>query len=150
MSFNKNVFSETLKSILETGQGFRNENYGASGIYRIKDIIEYEILELNNTDILYTLNKFGYKLKFDLNSVFEVLSDYFSESIFNLYGIWLTGEKSVKQIYCYNPNHLEYYNRYNIKDVKVMPISDLDKDGCLFVIKEFPRNLIVETKLATK
>lgn len=60
------IMSQTLKSMLETRIGFRNEQYGNSGVVRIKDIIEFEIGSLGNTDIPHYLNH-TYQAGIDLN-----------------------------------------------------------------------------------
>lgn len=156
----RNIFSKTLNYILETGEGYRNENYGGAGVYKIKDIIEYEILELNNKDIIYTLNKFNYakifnkgkilnlkqsRVVYTINNIFYIISNYFQTDISDLYGLWLTDEENVKQIYCYNSSSNEFYNKYNIQDIRILTISDLGNEGCLFITTKHPKELIIES-----
>lgn len=124
--------------MLETGFGFRNENFKGSNVYNIKDIIEFDILNLNNADILYILERMGYNLGVNTHNlpdtiedlgqnkkltlfknIFEVIEGYFDDKISNLYGIWLTSERCVKKIYCDVSNNQEAYNKYNIKNCKV-------------------------------
>lgn len=160
----KNVYSTTLRHMLDTGFGFRNENFRGSNVYSIKDIIEFEILNLNNADILYTLEKMGYNLGVNIcnlpdtiealeqskklklfKNIFGVIEGYFDDEISNLYGIWLTSERCVKKFYCNVSNGQETYNKYNIKNCKVFPISDLMGEGSLLVLKKHPSTLIAET-----
>lgn len=160
----KNVYSTTLRHILETGFGFRNENFRGSNVYNIRDIIEFEILNLNNVDILYTLERMGYNLGINtcslpdnienlgqtnklklFKNIFGVIESYFDDKISNLYGIWLTSEKYVKKFYCDVSNSQETYNKYNIKTCKVFPISDLGVEGSLLALKKHPNTLIAET-----
>lgn len=160
----KNVYSPTLRHMLETGFGFRNENFRGSNVYSIKNIIEFEILNLNNADILYTLERKGYNLGVNtcnlpniiedleqpkklklFKNIFDVIENYFDDEISNLYGIWLTSERCVKKFYYNVFNGQETYNKYTIKNYKVFPISDLSREGSLLVLKNHPSTLIAET-----
>lgn len=160
----KNIYSTTLRHMLETGFGFRNENFRGSNVYNIKDIIEFEILNLNNADILYTLESMGYNLGVNtcslpdiigdleqskklklFKNIFGTIENYFDDEISNLYGIWLTSERCVKKFYCDVSINQETYNKYNIKNCKVFPISDLGGEGSLLVLEKYPNNLIAET-----
>ena len=144
--------SETLKTMQETGLGYRNDNFYGSGVRDIEDIVYFEIEELGNTDIIYTMSKL-YKLDWEKyveeedgdyfvpedylheiqNNILSYLEKHFGESHTNLCGIWLTTEEAVKKRYCSNSEE-------EIMEISIgktwLPISDLGFDGTLFVYKK--------------
>lgn len=123
-------YSETAIEILTNGFGYRDDNYSGQGIEDLESIVKYEVLELQNRDILYTCRKL-YALDYDmrnLNKSIEVVLNFFYSFYESkiLYAKWLTLEKYV--VYLYGKN----ISKYQIPKDSLI-VSDLNIDGILFV-----------------
>ena len=147
----KQMYSETLKTMLATHTGYRNESYSGSGVRDLMDVIYFEIEELDNMDILYTMSKF-YGLDFSnyieteddyefvhpecYQKVFDVIAGFVEKKLSadrkNLEAIWLTTKEAVDKIYS---KYGKKVTGYSFTEDWI-PISDLGEDGTLFVYKK--------------
>lgn len=134
-------FSNTLNFMIKSGEGYRNTHY-SSGVVELHKIINFELNELNNEDIFYFMknnydnydtkcieyknNKIDYTINF--------VSNLLNTDSKNLKGVWLTTYQDVLDIYCdkESPENIDIEKVY-IHENNMIPISDLDKDGALFV-----------------
>jgi predicted RNase H-like HicB family nuclease len=143
--------------------GYRNESLYGSGIRDLKDVIEFEIVELCNTDIPETiLNTFGLtNLQHRyLKSTLRVAEDRMDEaSLQSLsktclnyilrafpkakYCLWLCSKNAVRNNY---EGVTGAIDAYEIEIEK--PISDLgfDDQGCLYLFTKQPRPIRTEAK----
>jgi hypothetical protein len=128
-------YSNTLKELLETKVGYRNDHY-STGHYCIKDVLDFEIIELGNEDIPETVNKF-----YNTNNIWQIIFKHFPNVEINkLWGLWLTSKQGVIEYY---KGKEEGYNSYLIPD-NALAISDIDDEGVLFVIDVHPSKLLKE------
>ena len=133
-------FSKTLNYMLKSGEGYRNIGL-SSGIKNLSKIISFEYTGLDNSDV-FDFMKTNYK-DYDIDSIetAEELIDYTLNFIANLFntdskdlsGVWLTTYQDALDLYCSehfpeNTNIIKVY----IHENKMIPISDLDRDGVLF------------------
>lgn len=130
-------YSETAIEILTNGFGYRDDNYSGQGIEDLESIVKYEVLELQNRDILYTCRKL-YALDLDIRNLkksVEVVLKFFYH-FYNskiLYAKWLTLEKFV--VYLYGKD----VSKYSIP-INSLIVSDLNTEGILLVSnKRFER-----------
>lgn len=142
--------SETLKKLLEDKVGYRTENFSGSGVRNAVEVATFEISSLFNTDIMDTMQNM-YNLDFSefidveeedlfevsqciLDKIFSFLEEKMEIPIQDMKAIWLTTEEYVKTRYCRDENcvieKIEIGNSW-------IPISDLDKDGALFVYCDY-------------
>ena len=141
---------------------YRTESYSGSGVRDIRDVIEYEMSELRNTDIPsyvlvhYTLSdglrkdledilslepEGEYPFKGDRQDLRDTI-DAVVKEIGGLkgtvirFGLWLAPYESVRLRYC----------RSGDRDIDGYPtshviLSDLDTDGALYGYAEMPRKI---------
>lgn len=147
----KDKYSETLKTMWATHTGYRNESFSGSGVRNLMDVIYFEIEELENMDIPYTMNKF-YGIDFSdyiefvdgeefvhpecYHDVFEVIACFLEEKLStkreNIEAIWLTTKEAVEKIYSKFGKRIMGYSFTD----NWIPISDLGEDGTLFAYKK--------------
>ena len=138
-------FSNTLDFIIKSGEGYRNIGFssGETNLYRI---INFELNELCNYDIFYFMKNNYNDYNIDSIKSKDELVIYtvcFIEKLLNankindLKGVWLTTYQDVLNIYC-NEKFPENINiiKVNIHENKMIPISDLGRDGALFAYAE--------------
>ena len=141
--------SKTLDILKTEKIGFRTESFSGSGVRNAMDVVRFEITELLNEDIMLTMQKlYGLDFYEFLNLGEELLeiSDFLINKIFtflenkmeipkeDMKAIWLTTEEMVKKRYCFNNESV--INKYEIGESWI-PISDLDKDGILFIYCDY-------------
>ena len=141
--------SNRAMTMIRNKKGYRNENCYGSGVRDLREIIEYEIVELGNIDIQDTLIiLYDYKplhlLEEDLinedliNQEIENMIKFIKEfsKFESLEGLWLCAkEEDVKQLYWNEDNDLQtYYLTGN-----EMIISDIGYDGCLIVCEDIEK-----------
>lgn len=133
---------------------FRTESCYGSGVRDITDIMEHEIFELGNMDIPEYLLK-NHKKLLSKNSQTLLSCKYlYSTNLLDStkrklceciiadlnkatgksykYGLWLADKDIVKELYDGNDTNIDAY------EVSDMKISDLGKDGALYLYEEFP------------
>lgn len=133
--FNKNLASDTLMALYNNKIGYRNDNLYNSGEIDFEKVIKHEILELGNTDIISTVSKL-YSLAVDESNleravtiITAFLKAYFKTN--KLYAKWFTDE--INTLIRYGDDYADFYiSVYKIPS-NSLPISDLDKNGVLFV-----------------
>lgn len=137
--------SRTLNYMLRQNRGCRCESYSGSGVRKLREILDFEIEELRNMDIPATILKLHHprvshelrkvienendpgEYSFDIiNWVMAFASNYFKVPEEELCGIWLTTKANVIKRYGID------FDECNLPD-DALPISDLGKDGALFV-----------------
>lgn len=133
-----NKLSKETQEMLNDGYGFRNDTLYGSGVEEIQKIIEFETIELENTDIFETCEElYGIDYEtIDLNNpesvknavkkTIKFIFEHFNAEV--LYGKWLAPEKSIIQYY----EGDEDISKYIIPDDAII-ISDLGEQGALFV-----------------
>lgn len=120
-----NMLSKTTQKIIQDGIGYRNDNISEIGAAEeIQTVLEYEIEELDNTDIFEFTNH---------NSI-EAIVDDVSKILHSnkIYVLWITSKKGVKAVYPddYETNQVEEINAYKLPKEYVI-LSDLGLDGIL-------------------
>lgn len=122
--------------------GYRDDSTYNSGVTNFVDIINYEINELYNDDILFTMmnvydvfintyKSIEYNISVIVDTVKELLGIIGDEPI---YAIWLCSNKEqVRSIY---DGH--NISKYKINDDAIV-VSDLGKEGAL-ICSKFPFN----------
>ena len=134
-------FSNTLNFMIRSGKGYRNIS-ATSGITKLSDIIDFEVNELNNSDIFefmennydeYDIKSLEYP-KDIIDYTLSFIAKLFNTDVENLNGVWLTTHQDVLDIYCDNkfPECIDIKKIY-IHENEMIPISDLGSDGALFV-----------------
>lgn len=130
--------SRTLSYMIDTGEGYRN-TYCTSGVTKLSEIIRFEMNELGNRDIIdfigsnylgyipSTISDTEYLIKYTL----EFIANIFKTDPNNLNGVWLTTYQDVLDKYYYKDEENNIIKVYTHKGM--LPISDLDRDGALFV-----------------
>lgn len=134
--------------------GYRNETIYGSGVRDLRDVIEFEIVELNNVDIPDTLlNSFPVRLnqrkelEYIVDDIEELTDEEKQKAVDTCvdvikveypnakYCLWLGSKETIENNYEGNEENID---AYNIEYTK--PISDLgfEYDGCLFVFSELP------------
>ena len=105
--------------------------------------MDFEVNELHNKDIFYTMKRLykDYKCPFFFPSYFKIkytlkyLANILDCKINELNYIWVTTKNNVIR-YCDSKNDLDNnVVTVHINALNMIPISDLGKDGCLFVSK---------------
>lgn len=146
--------SPTLQTIINQASGSRNNEWGESRIWTLRDIVYHEMTALMNSDIPEFLNeKYGADIckaddgSFDQDA-FECEAPRYVEDVIrfiekkmgasNLYGVWLTTKEGVCEIY--HSGSQTAITTYRIPD-DALVISDLDIDGSLFVTGVHPEEL---------
>lgn len=146
--------SKVLAKLLKNNIGYRTESFSGSKARNIEDIIRFEI-SMGNTDIIrYLQENYGILksyLEKDYNEEFsyicqenavditeeiiKFLTKFLSTENKNLMGLWLTDYQGVINVY---RGKKENIDKFHIP-CKFIVISDLDKEGSLFVFnrKEF-------------
>ena len=131
---------------------YRTENAYGSGVRGLRDVIEFEMLELGNTDIPETLLKsfaLSEKQRYELEKSIENwhrLSDKRKQKVVDScmdviqkkypnanYALWLADKDVVKSYYGGSDDDIDSYE-IEYKE----PISDLGIDGKLFVYSKYP------------
>lgn len=144
-------FRESKESMV----GYRNETAYGSGVRDLRDVIEFEIVELNNIDIPDTLlNSFPIRLnqrkelEYIVDNIEELTDEEKQKAVDTCvdvvkaeypnakYCLWLGSKEAVENNYEGNEENIDVYNIEHIK-----PISDLgfEYDGCLYVYDELPK-----------
>lgn len=128
-------FSNTLNYMIKSGEGYRN-TCCTSGVSKLSDIINFEVIELDNKDIFdFMQNNYS---SYDINSediinyTLHFIAKIFDTDINKLNGVWLTTYQDVIDRYLYKDVENTIIKVFIHKN-KMIPISDLDKDGTLFV-----------------
>ena len=134
-------FSNTLNYMISTGQGYRNNSI-SSGVKSLSDIITYETCELYNEDIFDFMKKYYDDYNVDnlttadsVDYTLQYLSTLLNTTVDNLKGVWLTTHQDVLDVYCPDGCDVDIETVY-IHEHKMIPISDLGRDGTLFVYIE--------------
>ena len=133
--------SNTAQSLIRNGCGYRNVEVYGSGVVDCEEIIEFEALELGNDDIFDTcFELYGIGCNVD-NSKEEMEEDIerrIKENIKywknhfqtdKLYGLWLTTEEAVEELYKGDPVEFTI-------PAGAMIVSDIGREGVLFVFNE--------------
>lgn len=141
---------------------YRTESYAGSKVREIRDIIEYEMAELRNTDIpRYVLSSYALSdgLRKDLEDILALEEsgeypftggrgdlldtiDALLKEVGDLtgtpvrYGLWLAPYETVRLRYCSLGSR--DIDRYPTSDIV---LSDLGEDGILFGYGEQPRKI---------
>ena len=141
---------------------YRTESYSGSLVRNIRDIIEYEMAELRNTDIpRYVLGRYALSdgLRKDLEDILALeptgeypftggrgdlldTIDALLKEVGELtgapvrYGLWLASYESVRLRYC--PSGSRNIDGYPTSDAV---LSDLGEDGILFGYAETPKKI---------
>lgn len=141
---------------------YRTESYSGSGVRDIRDVINYEMAELQNTDIpQYVLGHYALpdELRKELEDILSLeptgeypftgdrgqllnTIDALLKEVGDLkgtpvrYGLWLAPYETVRLRYC-QPGGRDI-DRYPTSDVI---LSDLGQDGILFGYGEQPRKI---------
>lgn len=137
--------TNTLEYLLKEGVGYRNEQFRNSGIINLREIIDFEVLELGNTDIFDTMkilygdngyqlnennrlkNLLSYKINYTINFLVKML-DCINED--SLCGVWLT---TYQNLYKYiDADTCTEIRKVYIHEQNMIPVSDLGTDGVLF------------------
>ena len=135
--------------------GYRTEETYGSGVRDLRDVIEFEIVELGNIDIPDTLNNtFAHRDEqgYFIENILDNFEDSSEEEKQNLvdvcvdiikqtypnakYCLWLASKESVVRYYGGREDNIDTYKIQYDK-----PISDLgfNEDGCLYVYDELPK-----------
>ena len=138
--------SNTAQSLIKNGCGYRNIEVYGSGVVDYEEIIKFETLELGNDDIFDTcleLYNIGYNTNGLMEEKEEDIERRIEENIKHwknhfqadkLYGLWLTTEEAVEELYEGDPVE------FTIPAGAVI-VSDLDEEGILLVFnKDLSRN----------
>ena len=141
---------------------YRTESYSGSLVRNIRDIIEYEMAELRNTDIpRYVLGRYALSdgLRKDLEDILALeptgeypftggrgdlldTIDALLKEVGELtgtpvrYGLWLASYESVRLRYC--PSGSRDIDGYPTSDAI---LSDLGEDGILFGYADLPKKI---------
>lgn len=131
--------SKTLQEMQQSKTGFRSDIYGEQfgGNRDLKSVVEFELTELENTDIIsFCVAKYGIYGN-NPESFIRTLEAYFKKRLHTetLYAIWLTSEAGVMKHYLMDFDDKPVGYRIP-KDA--LPISDLSSEGVLFVTKHAP------------
>lgn len=127
----KDMYSTTAIKIMSLKEGYRDDEVYGSGVEDFEAVVRFEVLELGNKDIFYTLK--GYNPKVDLRKskellIGQVLTFYRNKfKAKKLYCKWLTSREAVLDIYGSNPVC------YDFKNQRVCIASDCSDDGVLLV-----------------
>ena len=134
--------SPTYEKLMKTKKGYRSEEYSGSVVRNLSDVIEFEIGELWNEDILDFVNKhYTYNNKvYSSTEVIMTISNMLELDPDELYCIWLTTRDNCKSKYG------DDIYEYVIDDSYLIPISDLDNDGVLFVTSRYPGGQLEEKR----
>lgn len=135
VNYNFGGLSRESQLILAYGYGYRNNYIYGSGVDDAFKIIDYEVLELGNTDILYTCRKL-YGLKLDIRKKKEsiYIIKMFLRSVLGeskIYGMWFGTEENINKYYEGKGNCSCYFLPRNYGEALV--ISDLGPEGSLVV-----------------
>jgi len=127
-------YSDALADMVEGNYGYRNEAFmGDNTNFTARQILEYEILDLGNTDIkVFCANHYGITAKSSFNflsGLFKYLTHELGTD--QLYAVWLTTRKGVEQYYVL-PDADADLIRYELPAHYVV-ISDLSHEGALFI-----------------
>jgi hypothetical protein len=157
-------FSKELTQMLSEKVGFRNEAFRGSGERIARDVIKFEMYDLGNEDIVeFFREHYGFSIPYEsyqkaleneeiteaevdqiIDQMFMILKEKFGHT--NLYCLWLTSLEGVKENYM-NEEDMEedeiVITKYYLPD-KVVPISDLEDEGALFVMEIHPDMLETE------
>jgi hypothetical protein len=156
----KYLSKETLE-VLATQKGYRNDSYGNSGVTDIESVLKHEILVNGNTDIPeYVKEQYGLTYELEklhqlndrlqneevsedevdelIRDIKEKIRTYFGHD--NVSCLWLSTRKGIEENY---NGKEEGMNCYQLTGVKLMPISDLEDQGTLYVMDTHPNNLVV-------
>lgn len=127
--------SVTLHEILATNQGYRNDNISDPDAdeFTLRDVLDYEINELENTDIYEYLSDNGDGLD-GIDDVSDILIYVYSElglpDESEVYGLWLTSVDAVIELYDGDTSNPETITSYELPDDYII-LSDLGEDGVL-------------------
>lgn len=130
---------------------YRTETAYGSGVRDLRGVIEYEIIELGNTDIIETLldtfkvteeqdrklNKYLDNFEYE-DEVVDICMDIIRNKYPQAkYALWLADKDTVKSLYGGSDEDIDAYEiEYE------MPISDLGYDGKLFVYSKEPKPIV--------
>lgn len=153
---NVEKMSSTFKELDGERKGYRNNEWGESRIWSLRDVVYHEMTALMNSDIPEFLNEqygadickaddgsfdqeaFEYEAPCYVDDVMQFIEEKTGEG--ELHGVWLTTTKGVCEIY--HSGAETPITSYRIP-TDALVISDLDEDGCLFVTKTHPDELIL-------
>lgn len=126
--------SKELEQIKNDKLGYRNENISNDirGDYNLKEIINFEIDELQNTDILETLNVDSKK------EAISIIEENFNENIEKLFGLWLATKENTEKVYRFD--EYDILTKYALPE-DFLVISDLGPDGILIASKSSKSDL---------
>lgn len=139
-----------LKTMLAEKCGYRNEEFQGSGERLAQDVIRFELNDLGNRDILYTMTEM-YGVDFSSFFEDEEIFDEVSENILdvmeiilcflekklqttrdNIHVLWLASKETVMDMYYGTEENVQ---KYEIGDDWIV-ISNLGYDGILFAFKK--------------
>jgi len=145
-----------ISRVLEEQLGYRTETAYGSGVRDLREILDFEIIELGNVDIPATIVKnFPMKNNFErmlLNHFVEEPETYSRKQKYDIvklcqwiilrkypkakYALWLADKDAVKTYYGGTEEDIdEYETEYDI------PISDLGNEGKLYLYSEIPEKI---------
>ena len=147
--------------------GYRTETYRGSGYRFINDVLHFEIFELGNTDILYTIIENNLVSDNDKSFIDELLCDIRNDCMYDesleeeiiyqivrkiktytginiKYCLWLADKDIVS-----NPdNYGEFVKSpYDIDAYEIgkIVLSDLGEDGKLYAYEEMPVKVVTDS-----
>lgn len=152
----KRIQKSFISHTLDEELGYRTETAYGSGVRDLREILDFEIIELGNVDIPATIVKnFPMKNNFErmlLNHFVEESEKYSRKQKYDIvklcqwiilrkypkakYALWLADKDAVKSYYGGTEEDIdEYETEYDI------PISDLGKEGRLYLYSEMPEKI---------
>lgn len=131
-----NNISETAKELLERRIGYRNDGL-STGIYKIKDIIDFETFELGNEDIYDTCEEV-----WNTRDPLSVIHKFYGH--IDVYGMWFGRREDILNNYAEDGE--TEVSRYSIPK-KAIILSDLGEEGVLFAFEEHPDNLFLDSEI---
>lgn len=124
--------SKEAQKMLYTHCGYRNDFLYNSGKENFLEVMQFEVLELGNTDILHSCKRI-YGLKLDLRKRKESMQKIYEYFCFlldtdRLYCKWLATKEDVIRLY----DGVENCNKVRL-NLDSLIVSDLGPDGVLFI-----------------
>lgn len=136
----KKYLSNTAKEIINSNKGYRNNSLYDSGVTCLRDIMEFEINELENEDILDTVSLL-YPQAFlqpdkylNIDNILAFVQEKLDADSDDLKGIWLTSKDGVKRNYL-NHNEETEISYVDLTNKDYIILSDMDDMGILIAYK---------------
>lgn len=119
----------TAAEIIATNIGYRNDALFSGDDYLIHDVLDWEMHELQNTDILDYLNLSHF------DDVIDYVKQHFGTD--EVYGYWFTTKQNVIDLY---HGDTEDMTQFELPSDYLI-LSDLDDDGIL-IVSQTPKSAL--------